>query len=211
MSDSARCPVFETPLHSFGLAAKAEAIGGTCGVWANERTGHGFVSLRGQVGNGDFLDGAARVLGGTLPMVPCTFATLEGATVLWLSPDEWMIIAPRERAASLASQLRAELAGIHSQVVDNSSGFTEVLVAGPKRWDVLSHSTVYDLHKLGQGRVVGTTFGKVSVHLRQDGEALQLLVRRSFADYVWRFLARAAQPYGLAIGASGPTSEGHSS
>ena len=51
----------------------------------------------------------------------------------------------------------------------------------------------------GVGRVVGTTFGKSSVYAHRQGDGYCLLLRRSFADYIWRYLVRASVPYGLAI------------
>jgi sarcosine oxidase subunit gamma len=63
----------------------------------------------------------------------------------------------------------------------------------------MSHASVYDLHDLGEGRVVGTTFGAAAVSMYRTGGGIALVVRRSFADYVWRFLVRAAEPYGFGI------------
>ena len=91
------------------------------------------------------------------------------------------------------------LSGVRSQVVDNSGGYTEIIVQGRNASDVISHASVYDLHRLGEGRVVGTTFGTSAVHMYRERDGVSLLVRRSFADYIWRFLVRAAEPYGFGV------------
>jgi len=192
-------PVMQSPLHHLNLAAKARPVDGSAGVWASEILLQGYVSLRGEAGNAAFVEAASGALGAALPTAPCTLIEAGGIAVLWLSVDEWMIVGPRERCAALAEALKAALAGIRSQVAVNSGGFTEIVVTGPDAERALSHCTVYTLDRLASGRVVGTTFGKSSVFLRREGQGFRLLVRRSFADYIWRFLERAAAPYGFGV------------
>jgi sarcosine oxidase, subunit gamma len=206
-------PLLQSPLHSLGLPAKARRLDRSCGVWANELEPLGYISLRGDSRQDPFVATASRVLGTALPTEPCTHSTGSETTILWLSPDEWMVICPRDRAVALARSLAKELAGIHSAVTLNSGGFTQIYLAGSDADRVLSHCTVYDLSKLTAGRVVGTTFGKSSIYLRRTQDAYYLLVRRSFADYVWKFLERAAVPYGLGIAlldGSSPSASGAS-
>jgi sarcosine oxidase subunit gamma len=192
-------PVLQSPLHAFGLSAQARPADESCGVWANEVPLQGYISLRGNPADTAFQDGAASVLGTRLPVEPCTFARSGAVKALWLSPDEWMIVCPRARLQPLLRSLGKALGGVRSQVVDNSGGYTEITVQGRNAADVISHASVYDLHRLGEGRVVGTTFGTSAVYMYRQRDGVSLLVRRSFADYVWRFLVRAAEPYGFGV------------
>ena len=192
-------PVLQSPLYPFGLAAQARPADEAFGVWANEVPLQGYISLRGNPADTAFQDGAASALGLPLPAKPCTFTRSGAVKALWLSPDEWMIVCPRARLLPLLRGLEKALGGIRSQVVDNSGGYTEIVVQGRNAADVISHASVYDLHRLGEGRVVGTTFGKSAVYMYREGNGISLLVRRSFADYVWRFLVRAAEPYGFGV------------
>lgn len=204
MSKPMAAPVMQSPLHSFGLSSRAKAIDAKYGVWANEVPLLGYISLRGDASNAGFAEGASKALGVKLPTEPCTLAQSSGTTVLWLSPDEWMIVTPRNAHSAVLTALNQSLAGIRSQVADNSGGYTQVIVQGPNARDVLSHCTVYDLDRLSQGRVVGTTFGKSSLYLRRAGDGYCLLLRRSFADYIWRYLERAAEPYGFGFAMLAP-------
>lgn len=201
MSKSASAPaaVMRSPLHGFDLPARATPINASRGVWANEIPLLGYISLRGPGRDAPFTAAAGAALGVALPVKPCSLTQAGGLNVLWLSPDEWMIVTPREDHAQLMLALNEELRTFAHQVADNSGGYCQVLVQGGNARDVLSHCTVYDLSELSKGRVVGTTFGKSSVYLRRSGGGYCLLLRRSFADYIWRFLERAAQPYGLGI------------
>jgi sarcosine oxidase, subunit gamma len=192
-------PVMQSPLHAFGLAAQAKAIDAGKGVWANEIVLLGYISLRGDSADAAFATAASQVLGGNLPTSPCTFSQFGAVKVLWLSPDEWMIVCPGARLQKLLTSLKAALASTRHQVVDNSGGYTQVLLRGTNATDVLHHATVYDVASLSVGRIVGTTFGKSSLYMHRYDDGYCLLLRRSFADYIWRYLVRAAEPYGLGV------------
>lgn len=192
-------PVGQSPLHLLAAASRTSTANTRAGVSACEMRLLGYISLRGDAGNAAFMDATARVLGTALPTEPCTFVRPETQAVLWLSPDEWMIVCPR---ANLDTQLRAlgqALAGTHHQAIDNSGGYTQVRIHGPNAIDVLRHASVYDFSALGPGRVVGTTFGKSSLYVYRDNDGFCLLLRRSFTDYIWRFLVRATEPYGIDV------------
>lgn len=194
-------PTMQSPLHAFDLAAQAQPADDVRGVWANEIPLLGYISLRGNSTDTAFVEKVTAATGVRLPVDPCTFALANGVKVLWISPDEWMIVCARSRLGELISALKAGLQGIRSQVADNSGGYTQVLLQGQNAQDVLQHTSVYNFAALQPGRVVGTTFGKSSVYVHRTGDAFCLLLRRSFADYIWRYLVRAAAPYGLGIAA----------
>ncbi|MFT3730679.1 MAG: sarcosine oxidase subunit gamma family protein [Hyphomicrobium sp.] len=194
-------PVMQSPLRSFGLASQAQPVDASRGVWANEDPLLGYISLRGDSADPTFVDRATAAISVPLPIAPCTFAVSGAVKALWVSPDEWMIVCRRDQLAALSSGLKSSLQGLRSQVADNSGGYTQVLLFGPNALDVLEHTSVYDFAGLAAGRVVGTTFGKASLYAHRTTDGFCLLMRRSFADYIWRYLARAAAPYGLGIAA----------
>jgi len=192
-------PTMRSPLHSFGLGEQAKPIDNSSGVWANEIPYLGYISLRGNAADPGFLTAASTALGVSLPLRPCTLTSVNGSTILWLSPDEWMVVCPRAQLSALLGSLRHALTDVRSQVVDNSGGYTQVILEGRHALDVLQHVSVYDFASMEPGRVVGTTFGKSSAYAFRQGEGYRLVIRRSFADYIWRYLVRAATPYGLGI------------
>lgn len=192
-------PVMQSPLHPFGLAAKQEKMNDSKGVWANEIPLLGYISIRGNPQNEAFVNVVNSTLNIKLPTQPCGIIYATWGSLLWLSPDEWLMVCNREQRASFQLLLETALAGIHSQVIDNSGGFTKVLLKGENASDVLHHCTVYDLSMLSEGKVVGTTFGKSSIFLHKQDNGYSLVFRRSFADYIWRYLERSALPYGFGI------------
>jgi len=199
MSKLTFSPVMQSPLHHFNLKAKQQPLDTSKGVWANEIPLLGYISLRGNAQNAQLIKDAKKALGVALPILPCSLISTSWGCIYWLSPDEWLIVSARELRAELQQKLEAALVGNHSQVIDNSGGFTTVFLQGKNASDVLHHCTVYDLNALTIGKVVGTTFGKTSVFLHLHENGYNLIFRRSFADYIWRYLERSALPYGFGI------------
>ena len=189
-----------SPLHRYDLATQAKVMNASCGVWANEMPLFGYISLRGNALQPAFIDAVHGVLGIHLPTQACTTQTFSnGAEILWISPDEWLICCPREQLTNLELLLKVALTKPNSQVVNNSGGFTTVILQGKHAIDLLQHCTVYDIHSLKMNHVVGTTFGKMSCFIMRQNDGYKLVFRRSFADYIWTFLVRAAEPYGFGV------------
>jgi sarcosine oxidase subunit gamma len=196
-------PALRSPLADFDLAGQAVPMDARCAVWANELPAAGVISLRGNAGDPAFMAVVRHSLGIEVPTAPSTVAATGLQEMLWLAPDEWLIVCPHANAALLTNELTTAMRGLHHQAVDNSGGFTQIELCGSKARTVLAHCSVYDFSKLVPGRVVGTTFGSVSATIRHgrriSAEHFIILARRSFADYVWRYLVRAASPYGFAV------------
>jgi sarcosine oxidase, subunit gamma len=192
-------PVAQSPLHHFNLISKQEKMTDAKGVWAHEMGLLGYISLRGDCNNAAFAKAVKSVLGESLPTLPCELIGTPWGSIYWLSPDEWLLVCARAKRAELQHALQAALVGVHSQVLDNSGAYTSVLLQGKNASDALSHCTVYDLHALTVGKIVGTTFGKTSCFIHRQDDSYKLIFRRSFADYIWRYLERAATPYGFGI------------
>jgi sarcosine oxidase subunit gamma len=194
-------PVVQSPLHGFDLGSQAQPVDDSRGVWVNEIALLGYISLRGDARDPAFVDKASAAIGVPLPTEPCTFSMSDGVKALWISPDEWIVVCRRPQLGNLIEGLTSSLHGLRSQTADNSGGYTQVSLQGRNALDVLQHASVYNFAALAPGRVVGTTFGKSSVYVHRAGDGYCLLMRRSFADYIWRYLIRAAAPYELGIAA----------
>lgn len=190
----------ESPLYHANLPmlAKKDQQGE---VVLREKALLGHLVLRGKVTNELFAKTVARVLGVALPTRSCGSVECHQVLVQWLAPDEWLIITEGGREGQLETQLRQQLSG-HYALVDVSGGQTVLALSGPKAEWVLRKSCHYDLHlsNLPTGKCVGTTLAKTAVLLRRTGaDSFELVVRRSFADYVWMWLQDASREYGLVI------------
>ncbi|MFI0821147.1 sarcosine oxidase subunit gamma [Streptomyces sp. NPDC021098] len=143
-------------------------------------------------------DRIAKTLGAPLPR-SCGHTTTSGPhTVLWLGPDEWLVLCHADGTA-VAVDLREALAGDPGSVVDVSANRTTLELRGPAARQVLEKGCPLDLHPraFGPGRAVSTTVGPVAVLLWQLDEAptYRLFPRSSFADYLARWLIDAMSEY----------------
>jgi sarcosine oxidase subunit gamma len=119
---------------------------------------------------------------------------LDGRTVYWLSPNEWLIVCPHADEQSLADQLRE---GLHAQVasvVQISGGQTVFLLEGNSARELLAKGCPLDLHPraFAIGHCAQSHVEKVPVLLRPIAGGIELVVRRSFADSLWQWLEMVA-------------------
>ena len=159
-----------------------------------------YLNLRGQ--GETFATAVQAITGLELPTTPNTVSANNGQTLCWLGPDEWLLIAPPDEQDELADKLRAALNDQHFAVSDNSSGLTTITISGKHARTVLAKGCTLDLHPrvFSAGKCAQSVLAKASVLLipKTNGN-LQIIVRRSFADYLWRWLVDAAEEYGLAV------------
>jgi len=146
-------------------------------------------------------DSFEKAAGFRLPETPNTAAGGSAAYALWLGPNEWQIVVPEDApdtAPAWVDRLRTGLAGHSAAVVDVSHAQAILGVTGPKARDVLEGAVPLDLHPRAfkPGEVKQTLFGKhcgVTLHLRDETPDFDVYTRRSFAEYVWRYLEDCAR------------------
>jgi sarcosine oxidase subunit gamma len=159
------------------------------------------LNLRGDVASPTFVDAVTGVLGGPLPVQHNTVADHGEVRIFWLGPDEWLITTPEGARSDLKTVLQEALEGIHFALSDVSSGQTTLVVSGPDAGSLLSKSCTLDLHPraFAPGQCAQTLLAGSTVLLsrleRAHGPEFELVVRRSFADYLWRCLADGAEEY----------------
>jgi sarcosine oxidase subunit gamma len=148
----------------------------------------------------------AALLGVELPTEPNTVASSPAWSVLWLGPDEWLVLGPDGAAPDLVELLRGLLAGQRGSAVDLSANRTTIELTGPSAREVLEQGCPLDLHPrvFGPGRCVQTMLARAQVVIWRPasdaadggpGETFRLLVRGSFAGYLAAWLTDAAGEY----------------
>jgi sarcosine oxidase subunit gamma len=186
-----------SPLAHLEVRMRAAAVTGARGVALAEWPFLTMVNLRVDPAS-EAADRIGKTLGAPLPR-HCGDTTATGPhTVLWLGPDEWLVVS-RADGPAVAAELREALAGDPGSVVDVSANRTTLELSGPAARQVLEKGCPLDLHPraFGPGRAVSTTVGPVAALLWQvdDVPTYRLLPRSSFADYLARWLIDAMGEY----------------
>jgi sarcosine oxidase subunit gamma len=148
----------------------------------------GFLNLRGKPDNSDFMAAVKKVLGCSLPIEANTVVVSGDYKVYWLGPDEWLVITPTDQQAKVKTELVLALGDVFSSVVDNSSGMTLLNITGDNAANLIARDCPLDLHSsvFKAGQCAQTRLAKAGAMIAPlvDGSGFELIIRRSFADYL---------------------------
>lgn len=158
-----------------------------------------LVNLRARADDEAFVTGLADLFGLGLPGEPNCYTGNEKHALLWLGPDEWLLLAPENEAPGIENRLRAALGNDPwLAVVDLSHTFTGLTLSGPSSRDVLAKGCTLDLHArtFGKGQCAQSILAGTRVLLRAtDRDTFELWVRNSFARYTMQWLTDAMAEY----------------
>jgi sarcosine oxidase subunit gamma len=159
----------------------------------------GFLNLRGKSENADFLAAVKKVLSCSLPIEANTVVVSGDYKIYWLGPDEWLVITPTEQQAKLQAELHLALGDVFSSVVDNSSGFTLLNITGDNAANLIARDCPLDLHpsvfKAGQCAQTRLAKSGALIAPLQDESGFELIIRRSFSDYLLLWMQDALIEY----------------
>jgi sarcosine oxidase subunit gamma len=150
------------------------------------------ISLRGS--SAAFLDACEAVLGLRPPTEANTAASLGQKTILWLGPDEWLLVGEAGGEAAMVQRLRKALEGIHSAVVDLSASRALLWVSGPHAEETLAKAATLDFHvrAFPVGHCAQTNIARTQGIIHRTGpEEFRIFVRTSFARYLSAWLSDA--------------------
>lgn len=156
----------------------------------------GYINLRGRSDNTGFLAASLKVLGCEPPTTANTVVEAGDCRIYWLGPDEWLIVTPAGQQGRIQAELVAALADVFSAVVDNSSGLTMLHISGANAAALLASDCPLDLHprEFKPGQCAQTRLAKAGMTISPlaDGAGFEVIIRRSFADYLLLWLQEAA-------------------
>jgi sarcosine oxidase subunit gamma len=131
-------------------------------------------------------DAAVLALLGLVMPDTCRAATLGVRALLWLGPDEFLLLASDDKFPSLTA------------AVDVSHRDTALTVSGPRAAWAINAFCALDLHPAAfpVGMCTRTVFGKAEVVLwRTADDTFRIEVARSFAPYVWACIEEARREF----------------
>ena len=168
-----------------------------------QRGFRGYVNVRGDRSDLRFQQAVMRGMGLVPPDRPNTAVEHNGRAALWLGPDEWLIVAPAGEEAIVVARLRDELRVGQGAVTDVSGGYECLAISGLDARSVLAKGCLLDLHPrvFGPGQCSQTLIAKAGVVIwhRNVVDEFELLVRRSYANYLAEWLVDAGSEFGVVV------------
>jgi sarcosine oxidase, subunit gamma len=161
-----------------------------------EITGRGMIDVRGLSTDRKFMAAIKKVLGFELPKSPRTTNTWGDLRAPWLSTDQWLILCPGEKASVLVMQLDEALQGLHCLVVNVSDMRAIIRLEGEHARTTVMKGTSIDLTHgdYPPGTIRRMKFAEVGALLHIiESSVIEIYLFRSYADYVWAFLLKAAR------------------
>jgi sarcosine oxidase, subunit gamma len=156
----------------------------------------GMIDLRGSMADKKFMAAAKSALGVELPKSPRTSTAFGDVQVLWLSTDQWLVLTGRARVTALLADLRRALGIIHSLAVDVSDMRAIIRLEGDGVRETLMKGSTLDLisDEYAAGTVRRMRFAEIAALLHVvEHNMIDIYVFRSYADYAWAFLLKAAR------------------
>lgn len=134
-----------------------------------------------------------KILEISLPEQPSTSVSKGTRSALWLGPDEWLILDEKEGSLAPLANKPQKFA---CSLVDVSDRNTAIKVSGRHAVETLNCGNPSDLRNeaFPIGKCTRTILGKAEIILwRTSDNGYRVEVWRSFADYVWKYLADSAK------------------
>ncbi|MEN8195854.1 MAG: sarcosine oxidase subunit gamma family protein [Pseudomonadota bacterium] len=159
----------------------------------------GKIDLRGDSGDQAFMDAVAEAVGTAPPVEANTTVAASKNTILWLGPDEWLVVTPADKQGEAEAALAGALEGQHVSIVDGTDARTTIRLHGANARNVLMKGCPLDLHPrvFGPGQCAQSILAKadVLIHQLDDTPTYDIYVLCSFSRYLWDWLADAAKEF----------------
>lgn len=158
----------------------------------------GMITIRGDLADPSFADRLASALGGSLPDVR-RFTDGEAGRVIWMAPDELLLLTDYEHVGAKVSQLSEALSGAHALVLDMSDARAMFRITGDTAAEIIAKGAPVDLAPASfkTGDVRRTRLGQLAVGVWKTDDApdsFDLICFRSVASHVFDWLCHAARP-----------------
>jgi sarcosine oxidase, subunit gamma len=141
----------------------------------------------------------APAFGAAAPLAPLRSATIGQRSALWMSPDEWLLIA-EDAPPSLGAVLETALASVPHALFDVSHRQDAIELSGRGAARLLNAGVLLDLDlpAFPVGMVTRTLLTKAEIVLwRREPELFRVEFSRSFGRYVVAILTQAASDQDL--------------
>ena len=186
--------------HALGQFLRDAVAGEEFSVTVEVNSKLDYINLRGDPADKKFVRAANKVLRHDLPLEPNTTST-GLSTVYWLGPDEWLIVSPAGERPTLPTLLDDALDGTHASLNVVTGGQVAMRISGDNAAALLAKGCTLDLHPkvflAGQCAQTGLAKAGILLSKADNTPAFDVIVRRSFAEYLALWLQNSGAEYGI--------------
>ncbi|WHS62435.1 sarcosine oxidase subunit gamma family protein [Pseudomonas sp. G2-4] len=159
-----------------------------------------YITVRGVLASAEVSEGLESAGLSTPAKLSSTahYATDGADVLLWISPNESLLISPMSQRDHWVQTLQRTLQGSFAAVIDTSGSFNCLELQGPAVEACLAKLSHYNFaeREFPVGKVVTTTLKGIPCHfVRMDRDCFRILMRFSFSHYLYRLISHAAAAY----------------
>ena len=165
------------------------------GVTIEELSLSGKINIRGKSSDKEFMKNIGSALNLVLPIEPNVRIFNNNISIMWLGPNEWLVITPENEKDGIISLLKSNLNPQKTAITDVSFNRTILRLEGEKVFTLLSKFLVADLEQILKTNfsVAQTIFIKIPVlfvrnNTDEEPTSLDLHLNRSHTKYVYELL-----------------------
>jgi sarcosine oxidase, subunit gamma len=132
----------------------------------------------------------------SFPKKANTFTQNELGDVLWLGPQEWLLVTEYDKSEWISKILITQFLTMSGAAVNVSDNRCSFLLFGPKSQLILQKACAINIPTLKSGEVVQTVFGKTQIIIQCIKPfEYRLFVRTSFVNYTERLINVGLKEY----------------
>ena len=165
------------------------------GISIQERNLLGKINLRGKSSDKEFMKNVGSVLDLVLPIEPNVRVSNNNISIIWLSPNEWLIETPKAETKKVLTLLKSTLNPQKTAITDVSYNRTVLRLEGYHVFTLLSKYLVINLEEVLKTNynVAQTIFIKIPILLIRNNSnnetiSIDIHLNRSHAKYVYELL-----------------------
>ena len=199
VSNEGQRPPGRTALASMAPATHAAPDGGKPGLLVTELAHLGKINLR---GSSNMLAVVGNHTGCSALPDNNRVVTVGDRHIVWLGPDEFLLLCAAGAETHLHSQLTLDLGNLHAAVTNVTDSLCALSLRGKAVRQVLAKGCALDLHpsRFGAGQCAQSMLAHAAVTLiANDETSFTLICRSSFAPYVAEWLMDAGMEFGASF------------
>ncbi|ERL97227.1 sarcosine oxidase gamma subunit [Rhodobacteraceae bacterium HIMB11] len=153
----------------------------------------GMITLRGDLADAGVQKAVKSVMGAGVPAT-LTVTDADAGQILWMSPDELMIVCAYDQADQMVSDLIAALGDTHSMVMNVSDARAVFDLNGSATSEIIAKLAPIDMKSMPAGTVRRTRFAQIpAAFWMTSNDSARIICFRSVGEYMFNQLRNSAQ------------------